>query len=75
MSQLIHNFNKNVLEEVRVSLEEYKGNRYIDLRVYFKADDEFKPSKKGLTLSPDLLPELEQAVQKLKEAIGQGGNG
>lgn len=43
---------------------------HIDLRVFYEADDdEFRPTKKGLTLSPELLPELEQAVHKLKEAV------
>jgi hypothetical protein len=30
-----------------------------------------RPTKKGFTLSPELLPELEQAIQKLKEAVGE----
>jgi hypothetical protein len=29
-----------------------------------------RPTKKGLTLAPDLLPELEEALHKLKEAVG-----
>ena len=57
---------------MRASLTEYKGKQYIDLRVFYKADnDEFRPSKKGLTLSPELLPELEEALHKLKEAVGE----
>jgi hypothetical protein len=72
MSQTLHSFSKNALEEVRASLTQYKGKQYVDLRVYYKAeDDEFRPTKKGLTLAPDLLPELEQALQKLKEAVGE----
>lgn len=71
MSQTIFSFPKNSLEEVRASLTEFKGRQYIDLRVFYKAeDDEFRPTKKGLTLSPELIPELEEALHKLKEAVG-----
>jgi hypothetical protein len=69
--QLLYSFPKNPLEEVRASITVFKGKQYIDLRIYYKTDDgEYHPSKKGLTLSLDLLQELEQAVEKLREAIG-----
>jgi hypothetical protein len=68
----VHSFPKNPLEEVRSSLTVYKGKQYVDLRVYYKGDDgEFRPSKKGVTISLDLFPELEESVRKLKEAIGE----
>ena len=68
---LVHSFPKNPLEEVRSSLTVFKGKQYVDLRVYYKGEDgEFRPSKKGLTISLDLFPELEEAVSKLREAIG-----
>lgn len=71
-AQLVHSFPKNPLEEIRASLTVYKGKQYADLRVYYKGDDgEFHPSKKGLTLSLDLFPDLEEAVRKLREEIGE----
>ncbi|MGV8074932.1 MAG: transcriptional coactivator p15/PC4 family protein [Syntrophobacteraceae bacterium] len=69
-AQVVHSFPKNPLEEVRASLTVYKGKQYVDLRIYYRGDDgEFHPSKKGLTVSLDLFPELEEAVQKLREVI------
>lgn len=71
-SQLIHAFPKNPLEEIRVSLTVFKKKQYLDLRVYYKGDDgEFHPSKKGLTLSLDLVPDLEEAIRKAREVIGE----
>jgi hypothetical protein len=71
-AQLIHAFSKNPLEEIRVSLTVFKKKQYIDLRVYYRGDDgEYHPSKKGLTLSLDLLPELLEAVQKAQEVVGE----
>ncbi|MGA7877325.1 MAG: transcriptional coactivator p15/PC4 family protein [Desulfoferrobacter sp.] len=71
-AQLVYTFPKNPLEEVRASITVFKGKQYVDLRIYYKGDDgEFYPSKKGLTLSLDLFSELEVAVQKLSEVVGE----
>ncbi|MGA1876023.1 MAG: transcriptional coactivator p15/PC4 family protein [bacterium] len=69
-NRIVHCFQKNATEQVWVSMSEYKGKDYIDLRVYFQdGDGEYKPTKKGLAISPHLLPELEAAIMKLKEMI------
>ncbi len=69
--QIVHSFPKNPLEEVRSSVTFFKGKQYVDIRIYYKGDDgDFHPSKKGVTLSVDLFPELEAGMQKLKEALG-----
>lgn len=69
-NRLIHSFAKNALEEIRVSINIFRGKEYIDIRTYYKGDDgEFHPSKKGVTMSPELLPDLVEAVQKLEEAL------
>lgn len=71
-AQVVYTFPKNPLEEVRASITVFKGKQYVDLRIYYKGDDgEFYPSKKGLTLALDLFSELEQAVQKLSEVVGE----
>jgi len=68
--QVVHSFPKNPLEEVRSSVTSFKGKQYVDIRIYYKGDDgDFHPSKKGLTLSVELFPELETGLQKLKEAL------
>ncbi|ROQ90975.1 transcriptional coactivator p15/PC4 family protein [Desulfosoma caldarium] len=69
-NRLIHAFQKNALEEIRVALNVFRGKEYIDIRIYYKGDDgEYRPSKKGVTLSPELLPDLQDAVKKLEEAL------
>jgi hypothetical protein len=69
-NQMVYSFQKNALEEIRVSISTFKGRKYLDIRVFYQGDDgEYKPSKKGVALSPELLPELETAIQKLKEAL------
>jgi hypothetical protein len=70
--ETVHVFPKNPLEEIRSSITTFKGKQYVDIRIYYKGDDgEFHPSKKGVTLSVELFPELEAAMQKLKESLGE----
>ena len=70
--ELVHSFDKSSTEQVQVSLSTFKGKTYVDLRIYYKASDgEYRPTKKGVTLSPDLLPELGEAIRKLIEKVGE----
>lgn len=71
--QVLYAFKKSETEEVRLSRRHYKGKAYLDLRVYFMSDGmtEFKPTKKGLTLSADLAPDLEKAFQEVATQVAK----
>ena len=65
-----YTFQKNALERVEARVREYKGHDLIDIRVHFEAaDGSWRPTKKGLALSVDLLGELEKAVAALRAAV------
>ena len=52
---------------IRISEKEYLGNHYFDIRQYYSNDcGEFKPTKKGVTFSPDLLEEVINGLKKLQ---------
>jgi hypothetical protein len=71
VNQTVYAFPKNPTEEIRASLNAFKGKQYLDLRVYYKGDDgEYYPSKKGITVPPELLTELEEALRRLREVVG-----
>ena len=42
---------KNSQEIIRVESKEYKGNKFLDCRVYFldKVTQEYRPTKKGIS--------------------------
>jgi hypothetical protein len=44
---------------------EYKGRRYLDIRVYTEIEGKVDkvPTKKGVTLRPELIPELIKALE------------
>lgn len=75
MQKTIAEFDKGE-DQVRVSLSEFHGRQYIDVRVFFMADDgEWKPTKKGLTLAPDLMRDVHEAIGKgLDELEAQAGS-
>ena len=59
--------NKNKDNRIQVEESEYHGQRYIDIRLYYlDKDNEFKPTKKGLTLTMDLWQEV---INQLAEEL------
>jgi hypothetical protein len=70
--KVIHSFHKNTQERVQASISTYKGREYADIRVHYQADDgEWRPTKKGITIALDLLPDLAEALKKLRKAARQ----
>lgn len=60
---VVAEFNKNPLDLVRVTLRTYKSKQYVDVRQFYRDDEgEWKPTKKGVSMSTDLLPELRNGV-------------
>jgi len=65
---MIGDLERNATEVVRVSAEEFKGRKYIDIRIYFKDNEgEWRPTKKGVTVQPDKVEELMGLLRKAQE--------
>ena len=56
---------KNDFGCIRVSKGTFKGHELVDIRKYFKSEDEFKPTPKGISLHPEILPELIKILKQL----------
>lgn len=71
--KILTEFEKNSSEVVRVSSIEYHHNQYLDLRIWIAGDQGSKesrlPTKKGIRLHIELLPDLIQALQQAKDLI------
>ena len=71
---------KNRREEVRIVLDTFKGTQLIDMRVFaaFTSGNIMMPTKKGLSLRvemlPDLIAALSQAQDKAEELGWIGGD-
>ncbi len=63
--KLIGIVEKNRVQDMRVRLVELRGETFVDLRVFAAAGDgERRPTKKGMTFKPDLVPELIEVLAK-----------
>lgn len=62
---LIGEIQKNSTEKLKVSISEYKGFIFLDVRVHYEDDQgEYKPTKKGITLKKE---DIEPLIKLLKE--------
>ncbi len=70
MSKLLGAVDKNSRERIEVRAAEYQGHQYIDIRTYWRTtdDDAWKPSKKGVTVKPELVADLIAVLKKAAEA-------
>jgi hypothetical protein len=67
---------KNPAEEIRFSLTEWKSKKYVDIRIWIKADpgegQEEIPTKKGIRFLAELIPEFIKILQKIDEKLACG---
>ncbi len=66
MNKLFGVGDKNSRERIEVRAAEYEGHPFVDTRTYWKGkdDDPWRPSKKGVTLRPELVGELIGLLRK-----------
>lgn len=61
---------KGATERIEVAINEFKGKKYLDLRTFYTTDEgqSWLPTKKGITISPDNLELLKDAIE---QAMGE----
>jgi len=64
---VIAKIKKSAVSEVWVTLEEYQGQRLVHVREHFHPADnpEWLPTKKGVSIPPELLGEAVDAAEEL----------
>jgi hypothetical protein len=68
---LIGEISKNSTERIRVSISEYRGYTFLDVRVYYEDDSgEWRPTKKGITVSKDNIESLIKLLNEGKKKLG-----
>jgi len=62
----LFSFDKSLREQVRVSETIYLNKPYIDFRIFVrKANGEYIPTKKGITISKELAKYLKESFNKI----------
>jgi hypothetical protein len=65
---------KNSREVIHFRLAEFKGHRFVDLRIYTKEDGKNPaPTRKGLAVSPHLWPQFRAALAQVEAAMVRAG--
>jgi hypothetical protein len=70
MEALVARIPKNPTEEVRVALTSYRGHDLVDIRVFYQDEQgEWRPTKRGVSISVDSFTELREAITKAEEML------
>ena len=65
----LHRGRKNATEDVRVTISTFKGAVYSSIQVHYEAaPGVWHPTRKGLTIALDLLPERNKPIRELLKA-------
>ncbi len=65
---------KNSREGYQFRLGEFKGHKFIDMRIFTKEDGKDPaPTKKGLAVSPHLWPQFRAALAQVEAAMIEKG--
>ena len=74
--KIIATIPKGTTEQLQISINEFKGKSYLDMRIFYTTDEgeSWLPTKKGVTCAPDNLGILKEAIEKAMEefAIEEG---
>ena len=67
-SSYVFDIYKNSLSIVRIKITDYKGAHNLDIRQYYRDDpvDDYKPTRKGVTISLEKIGNLINALEEIK---------
>ncbi len=72
--KVLHTFKRNAEETLQVSLSTFKGRTYVAIRIFYEdGNGELAPTKKGVTVSPELWDEFRTGIAAAEEEL-QGRN-
>ena len=67
---IVGEIQKTGTDKIIVTVKEFKGKTYIDVRNFFENDEgEMIPTKKGVSLTPENLDELIHLLNEAKKQL------
>lgn len=68
-AKILATIDRNETEQLQISVSEYKGKSYLNMRIYYTTDEgaTWLPTKKGVTFSPEQLDLLSDAIEEAKK--------
>ena len=72
--RIVYEFRKGAGEIVRATIGEYRGRRTVGIRIFYEdVSGEWKPTKKGITITSELFPELSKAMDLISAGLEEEG--
>jgi hypothetical protein len=73
MEATVAKIKKSVNAEIWICLREFQGRQYVDIREHFLGDDrQWHPTKKGIMVLQQLLPQVIEGIQALEDVSDLG---
>lgn len=68
-AKILASIQRTPTEQLQISISEYKGKSYFNLRIHYTTDDgaTWLPTKKGVTFAPEQLDMLSEAIEEAKK--------
>lgn len=68
-AKILATIERSATEQLQISVSEYKGKSYFNLRIFYTTDDglTWLPTKKGVTFAPEQLDILSDAIEEAKK--------
>ncbi len=73
MEKFIGEIAKNRRETLRCEIIEYKGMTLLDLRVYTKIDECLAPTRKGVSIKIEMIPQIREWLQQAETEAKAAG--
>ena len=74
MSDKVCEIPKNSREAIQFKLAEFKGHKFVDMRVYLTEEGKDPaPTKKGLAVSPAMWAQFRTALEQVNAAMIEAG--
>ncbi len=54
---------------IYVTVSEFQGKQFIDVRKYYDSDGEMKPTKKGIAFDPKIWQEFVEKITQIDEEV------
>jgi hypothetical protein len=69
--KLLATLPRTATEEIQVKLSEFKGKKYLDLRIFYTTDGgaTWLPTKKGVAIYPENLELLKSAIETAQKEL------
>ena len=76
LKKIFREIPKNSTEKIVVSLSEWNGSEYVDIRLWYDTsggqNTDWKPGKKGITIKIEFLKDLREGIDlAISELLGK----